>query len=76
MQPANIHRWPRVLIANISYRHARVVLLALERHGTGLGAALILEDASDGDDDRICAHVRIKAQRRGAWTDVSIRGVI
>lgn len=59
MQPANIHRWPRVLIANISYRHARVVLLALERHGTGLGAALILEDASDGDDDRICAHVRI-----------------
>lgn len=74
---ANIHRWPRVLIANISYRHARVVLLAWERHGTGLGAAWISEDASDGgDDDRICAHVRIKAQRRRAWTGVSIRGVI
>jgi len=71
MQPAHI-RWPGVLIANISYRDARVVLLAWERHDTGLGAALIPEDASD-DDDRIFAHVRIKAQRRGAWTGVSIR---
>jgi len=73
MQPAHIHRWPGVLIANISYRDARVVLLAWERHGTGLGAALIPEDASDADDDRIFAHVRIKAQRR---VSVFGRGVV
>lgn len=47
--------------------------MAPDRSGS---RALIPEEESDDDDDRIFAHVRIKAQRRGAWTGVSVRGVV